>query len=115
MSERVHSTALFPPRNIWALVLLIASIVGLTWIRKRTIVVGSGRSLCPRAPIGPAKGVAIAGALKDEPINHAALAWEAPAPLVELRAIVKRWERLCDKAGSRLDAIGFEAVGYIGQ
>jgi hypothetical protein len=29
--------------NIQALLLLLASVVGLTWIRKRTIVVGGGR------------------------------------------------------------------------
>ena len=63
----------------------------------------------------PAQGLAIADALNDEPINQAALAWEATAPPEGLRAMVKRWEPLYDKAGDRLDAIGFEAVGHIGQ
>jgi hypothetical protein len=50
-----------PRWNIQALLLLLASVVGLTWIRKRTIVVGSGRSL-PESP-NPAQGLAIADAL----------------------------------------------------
>ena len=48
--------------------------------------------------------LAIADALKDEPINRAALTWEATAPPERLRAMVKSWERLYDKGGSRLDA-----------
>jgi hypothetical protein len=56
---------------------------------------------CRRAPIGPAQGLAIADALKDEPINHAALTWEATARLEGLPAMVQKWERLYDKIGSR--------------
>jgi hypothetical protein len=44
-----------PRWNIQGLLLLLASVVGLTWIRKRTIVVGRGEA-CRRAPIGPAYG-----------------------------------------------------------
>jgi hypothetical protein len=35
--------------NMFSLVTRVASVVGLTWIRKRTIVVGNGRSL-PESP-----------------------------------------------------------------
>ena len=99
--------------NIQALPLLLALVGGLTWIRKRTIVVAR-RSL-PETPNRTAQGLAVVDALKDEPIDHAALTWEAAAPPEGLRTMVKRSERLCDNGGSRLDAIGFEAVGHIGQ
>lgn len=58
---------------------------------------------CRRISIGLAQGLAIADALKDQPINHAALTtWAATAPPKGLRAMVRRWERQRDKAGSRL-------------
>jgi hypothetical protein len=65
--------------------LLLASAVGLTWIRKRTIVGVSGRSL----PEGTYRDRPIADALKDEPIDHAALTWEAAASPEGLRGMVK--------------------------
>jgi len=58
--------------------------------------VNSGRTF------GPAQGLAIADALKDEPINQAAPIWEATAPPEGLPAMVKRWEQFYAKAGSRL-------------
>jgi hypothetical protein len=45
MSEPAHRTTLFPHWTILALLLLLVSVAGLTWIRKRTIVVGSARNL----------------------------------------------------------------------
>jgi hypothetical protein len=75
----------------------------------------SAGEACRRALIEPAQGLAIADALKDEPINHTALTWEAATPPEGLRAMVRGWERLYENAGRRLDPIGFEAVGHIGQ
>jgi hypothetical protein len=45
MSEPAHRTILFPHWTIQGPLLLFASVVGLTWIRKGTIVVGSERKL----------------------------------------------------------------------
>ena len=69
---------ILPRWSIQVLLLLLTSVVGLTWIRKRTIVVAR-RSL-PETPNRTAQGLAIADAPKGEPINRAALAWEAKPP-----------------------------------
>ena len=79
MSAAAHRMTLFSRCNIRALLLLLAPVAGLTWIRKRTIVLDSGRRLPESSNrTGPEPG--IADALKDEPINHTTLTWEATAP-----------------------------------